>query len=100
MTRILIAAQATIIAATLYAGFAHAEGKVIARKDLPAAVQGDAKKESKFPGIPSCAKGRLETNVWPESASKTTEAGKAHKCADAQTLYVCVAFGKLSVRCE
>jgi hypothetical protein len=40
MTRILILAQATLIAATLYAGFAHAEGKVIARKDLPAAVRG------------------------------------------------------------
>ena len=95
MTRILILAQAFAIAATLYAGFAHAEGKVIARKDLPAAVQGDAKKASKFPGVPSCAKGRLVTKDWPESVDKA-----GHKCADAQTLYVCAAFGKLSVRCE
>ena len=100
MTKTTLFFQSIAIAASLYAGFAHAEGKVIARKDLPAAVQGDAKAAPKFPGIPSCAKGRLETNVWPESVSKTSESGKAHKCADAQTLYVCAAFGKLSVRCE
>ena len=100
MTKTTLFFQSIAIAASLYAGFAHAEGKVIARKDLPAAVQGDAKAAPKFPGVPPCANGRLETTVWPESVSKTSESGKAHKCADAQTLYVCAAFGKLSVRCE
>ena len=73
-----------------------AEGKIIARKDLPAAIQGStAKKAPKFPGVPSCAKGRLETTTWPESVAKG-----GHKCADASTLYVCASFGKISVRCE
>jgi hypothetical protein len=71
-----------------------AEGKVIAKKDLPASIQA-AKNAPKFPGIPSCAKGRLETTEWPASVDKDK-----HPCADAQTLYVCAAFGKVSVRCE
>ena len=92
----LVLAQAIILAATLATSFAHAEGQVIARKDLPAAIAGDsAKKDAKFPGVPSCAKGRLVTTEWPASVEK-----KDHKCADAQTLYVCAAFGKLSIRCE
>ena len=91
----LVLTQAIILAATLATSFAHAEGKFIARKDLPAAVAGDAKKAPKFPGVPSCAKGRLVTTEWPASVEK-----KDHKCADASQLYVCAAFGKISIRCE
>ena len=93
--RYLILAQAVIVASLLHCAFARAEGKVITRKDLPAAVQGDSKKAPKFPGIPSCAKGRIVTTTWPESVEKAN-----HKCADATTLYVCAAFGKISIRCE
>jgi hypothetical protein len=91
----LVLTQAIILALTLASSFANAEGKVIARKDLPAAIASDAKKAPKFPGIPSCAKGRMVTTEWPASVDKTD-----HKCADSSTLYVCAAFGKLSVRCE
>ena len=91
----LVLTQAIILAATLATSFAHAEGKFIARKDLPAAVATVAKKSAKFPGVPSCAKGRLVTAEWPASVER-----KDHKCADASQLYVCAAFGKLSIRCE
>ena len=91
----LVLAQAIILAATLATSFAHAEGQVIARKDLPAAIAGDSAKAVKFPGVPSCAKGRLVTTEWPASVEK-----KDHKCADASQLYVCAAFGKISIRCE
>jgi hypothetical protein len=90
----LVLTQAIILALTLAASFAHAEGKVIARKDLPDAIA-SAQKAPKFPGIPSCAKGRMVTTEWPASVDKTD-----HKCADSSTLYVCAAFGKLSIRCE
>ena len=70
-------------------------GKFVAKDDLPQAVKSDAKKEGKFPGFPSCAKGRIVTTTWPDSVEKT-----GHKCADASELYVCASFGRLSVRCE
>jgi hypothetical protein len=100
MTTKTLIAQLVLISATLYAGFAGAEGKVaegkvIARKDLPQAMTAKTTKAPKFPGIPACAKGRLQTDVWPAGSEQ-----KGHKCADAQTLYVCAAFGKLSIKCE
>jgi hypothetical protein len=70
-------------------------GTVVPRKDLPAAVAGTAKKAEKFPGIPACANGRLVTHDWPPSVEKD-----GHECAVASELYVCAAFGKISVRCE
>ena len=79
---------------TYTAAFA-AEGKIIPRAELPASVAKTAKKEPKFPGIPACARGRLETSTWPESVSQDK-----HPCKDAQNIYVCQAFGKISVRCE
>jgi hypothetical protein len=81
-----------------------AEGKIIKRADLPEAVKAakSAKKASKFPGIPSCSVGRLETD-WStvmDIGSWDETRVKAHACGSAKTVYVCSAFGKLSVRCE
>jgi hypothetical protein len=71
-------------------------GTFIAKDDLPQVIkEGSAKKDPKFPGFVSCSKGRVLTTTWPESVDKTT-----HKCADSSELYVCVSFGKVSVRCE
>ena len=103
MTKTTLFFQSIAIAATLYASFAHAEGKVIARKDLPAAVQATEKKAPKFPGIPACAKGRLVTDwgtVMDLDDAMTAEKVQSHKCAESKTVYACAAFGKLSVRCE
>lgn len=85
--------------------------KVIKKADLPASIVSfSAKKTPKFPGVPACSKGRAvmtwnEVNALPgpEKDSVATypgDTGGDHKCSDAKTLYVCVAFGKLSIRCE
>jgi hypothetical protein len=71
-------------------------GTFIARDDLPQVVkEQSAKKESKFPGLTACSKGRVLTSTWPDSVDKSK-----HVCADAKELYLCVSFGKVSVRCE
>lgn len=89
----MFAAQQTVFAA----------GKVITKADLPESIKTAKKdKAAKFPGIPSCSVGRLETD-W----STVMDIGdwdepkvKAHACNSAKNVYVCAAFGKLSVRCE
>ena len=71
-------------------------GKVIPRDELPESIKAQTgKKEAKFPGIPSCAKGRMLTTTWPESVPQDK-----HPCKDSSELYLCVSFGKVSVRCE
>jgi hypothetical protein len=79
------------------------EGKIIKRADLPETIKTAKKdKSAKFPGIPSCNVGRLETD-WSTvmDIGEWSEAKvKAHSCASSKTVYVCSAFGKLSVRCE
>jgi hypothetical protein len=71
-------------------------GTFVAKDDLPQVVkEQSAKKESKFPGLIPCSKGRVLTTTWPESVDKSK-----HVCADAKELYLCVSFGKVSVRCE
>jgi hypothetical protein len=77
-------------------------GQFIAKDDLPQVVkEQSAKKEPKFPGIPSCAKGRvLLTNHDSEPLLTWAGEHQDHKCFGADKLYVCASFGKLSVRCE
>ena len=75
--------------------FAADKGQVIPRDKLPASMTAKAAKEAKFPGIPSCAKGRLVSNEWPQSVEQ-----KGHPCQDSNDLYLCAAFGKVSIKCE
>jgi hypothetical protein len=75
--------------------FAADKGTVIPRDKLPASMTAKVAKEAKFPGVPSCAKGRIIVDKWPTSVEQAD-----HPCKDAQDLYVCVAFGKISVKCE
>jgi len=94
---------ATVIAAfSLYATAYAAEGKVIPRDDLPAAIKTTPKSaaSAKFPGVPACRKGRLETTTSDEIVKTYLSDHPAHKCAEASTVYVCAAFGNLSIRCE
>ena len=75
--------------------FAADKGQVIPRDKLPASMTAKVAKEAKFPGLPACAKGRTIITTWPESVTKD-----GHPCQDANDLYACVAFGKVSVKCE
>lgn len=91
-----------IIALTLSTSALAESGKVIPRAELPEAVKSSSSKgPAKFPGIPACSKGRIETSDRAAEPLATFFAEhQDHKCASAATVYVCVAFGKLSVRCE
>ena len=98
MTRILIIAQATIIAATLYAGFAHAE--TVKKADLPALKGGKVAAADKSP-IPTCFAGdRAKLSATDPLLTEWVASHEKHVCASASTLYVCRAGKNLSVRCE
>jgi hypothetical protein len=75
--------------------FAADKGAVIPRDKLPASMTAKEVKPAKFPGLPACSKGRLVVTEWPESVKQDK-----HPCADSSELYVCTAFGKVSVKCE
>ena len=75
--------------------FAADKGQVIPRDKLPASMTAKVKADPKFPGLPACAKGRVVSNEWPQSVEQ-----KGHPCQDANDLYLCSAFGKVSVKCE
>jgi hypothetical protein len=79
------------------------KGAVIAKKDLPASITAKSAKTAKHSdSIPSCAKGRL-VSAWGDIAKADgiekvdTE---SHPCFAENEIYVCRAFGKLSIRCE
>jgi hypothetical protein len=97
-----------ILALASWAGAAEpTRGKVIPRAELPAAIQAPrtSKTAAKFPGVPSCRVGRLETDwgtvydLTPGDA-KPSEVWAKHACQGKDTVYVCAAFGTLSVRCQ
>ena len=95
---LLVTLTATIALSTaaFAADKAPAAGTIIKRADLPAAVTASAKKASKFPGVPSCAVGRVLLEELPD----WQEDNASHKCAKSTALYVCQSFGRLSVRCD
>lgn len=96
----LIIAAIVFASATAFAS-EPTKGKFIPKDELPAAIQAPAKKAPKFPGVPTCAKGRLEiTDHDSEPMLTWRGANQGHRCYDAGTVYVCAAFGKLSVKCE
>jgi hypothetical protein len=98
MTRILILAQSIAIAATLYAGFAHAE--TVKKADLPALKGGKVAKADKNP-IPTCFAGdRAKLASTDPLLADWVASHDKHDCAGASTLYVCRAGKNLSVRCE
>ena len=98
MTRILIIAQAFAVAATLYAGFAHAE--TVKKADLPALKGGKVAKADKSP-IPTCFNGdRAKLASSDPLVTEWVSSHEKHVCASASTLYVCRAGKNLSVRCE
>jgi hypothetical protein len=93
-----------ILALASWAGAAEpAKGKVIPRAELPADIQAPktSKTAAKFPGVPSCRMGRLETSEYDTEPLLTWRGqNQNHKCFDAKVVYVCAAFGRLSVRCQ
>jgi len=98
MTRILIIAQAFAIAATLYAGLAHAE--TVKKSDLPALRGGKVANADKNP-IPTCFAGyRAKMASTDPLLTEWVASHEKHVCASASTLYVCRAGKNLSVRCE
>lgn len=97
MTKLLVIAQAFAIAATLYAGFAHAE--TVKKADLPA-LKGAKVKAEKSP-IPTCFAGdRAKMASTDPLLTEWVASHEKHVCASASTLYVCRAGKNLSVRCE
>ena len=97
MTRILILAQATIIALTLAAGFAHAE--TVKKADLPALKGGKVKAAPN--AIPTCFAGdRAKLDASDATVKEWASTHEKHPCAGASVVYVCRAGKNLSVRCE
>jgi len=105
---IVISVFFAIVALSIAASGAEpTKGKLVKRADLPAAIQAPkaSKTAAKFPGVPSCRVGRLETDwgtvydLTPGDA-KPSEVWAKHACQGKDTVYVCAAFGKLSVRCQ
>jgi hypothetical protein len=98
MTKLLVIAQATIIALTLAAGFAHAE--TVKKGDLPATLKGAKVKAEKSP-IPTCFAGdRAKLASTDPLLTEWVASHEKHACASASTLYVCRSGKNLSVRCE
>jgi len=103
-----IIAYLVVIVGALWLGIANAaepsKGKVIAKKDLPAAIATPAKAKgsTKFPGVPACSKGRMLTDISTvmDLDDSRPDWWKNHKCYGKPEVYICTAFGKLSVRCE
>lgn len=99
-----VAAFLAVILAGLSLAFgAETKGKVIATKDLPPSITSKAKSTAnKFPGIPACSMGRMLTDMSTvmDLDDSRPDWWKSHKCYNKPEVYVCTAFGKLSVRCE
>jgi len=97
-TKLLVIAQATIIAATIYAGFAHAE--TVKQANLPALKGGKVATADTSP-IPTCFAGdRAKLASTDPLLTEWVASHEKHACAGASTLYVCRAGKNLSVRCE
>ena len=98
MTRKLVLAQSIAIAATLFAGFCHAE--TVKKADLPALKGGKVAAADKSP-IPTCFAGdRAKLASSDPLVTEWVASHEKHACAGASTLYVCRAGKNLSVRCE
>jgi len=98
MTKTTLFFQSIAIAATLYAGFAHAE--TIKKADLPALKGGKVAASDKSP-IPTCFAGdRAKLASTDPLLTEWVASHEKHACASASTLYVCRAGKNLSVRCE
>ena len=98
MTKTTLFFQSIAIAATLYAGFAHAE--TIKKADLPALKGGKVAAADKSP-IPTCFAGdRAKLASTDPLLTEWVASHEKHACASASTLYVCRAGKNLSVRCE
>ena len=100
MTKLLVIAQATVLALTLAAGFAHAEPTIVKKSDLPALKGGKVATADKSP-IPTCFAGdRAKLASTDPLLTEWVASHEKHACAGASTLYVCRAGKNLSVRCE